>query len=133
MDIPSVRAVHSYKATYIKSPKFYTSFQGPDAGTQGTRTLAAYSDLHLANHVSENIFSTTDVHLHRRHRKLLSGEFSETSLKAFHPIVEGRVNLAIKGIRKEMQTRGAADVFKWFIFVRLSGLILAPRVWVPGC
>lgn len=47
MDIPSVKAVHSYKATYIKSPKFYTSFQGPDSGTQGTRTHSQHIQTYI--------------------------------------------------------------------------------------
>lgn len=65
----------------------------------------------------ENLFTTVDVEFHRRHRRLLSGSLSETSLKAVHPIVEQRVELAIERMKQEMQTRGAADVFKWFLFM----------------
>lgn len=56
---------------------------------------------------------------HRRHRKLLQGPFSESSLKPLQPIVEARVNLAIDRMAEEMKTRGAADVFKWWLFVSL--------------
>lgn len=65
----------------------------------------------------QNLFTTVDVAFHRRHRRLLSSGLSETSLQAFHPIVEQRVNLAIARMGEEMQTRGAADVFKWFLFM----------------
>lgn len=95
-DIPSLKEIHTVKATYVKDPAFYTAI-----GTPG----------------QENLFNTVDIQFHRRHRKLLSGGFSETSLKSYHPLVEGRVDLAIQRIGQEMETRGAADVFKWWLFL----------------
>lgn len=97
-DLSSVKTIHTVKATYIKSPKFYRALSAP-----GT----------------ESVFSTTDVFFHRRHRKLLSGGFSESSLKLYQPIVEQRVNLAIERMGQEQESRGAADVFKWWLFVSL--------------
>ncbi|KAJ4396222.1 hypothetical protein N0V93_000441 [Gnomoniopsis smithogilvyi] len=96
-DVPSIKAIHTVKATYIKSPKFYKALSAPGV---------------------ESVFSTTDIYTHRRHRKLLSGGFSESSLKSYLPIVEQRVNLAVKRMSQEMESsRGVADVFKWWLFM----------------
>ncbi|KAJ1299711.1 hypothetical protein OPQ81_005037 [Rhizoctonia solani] len=97
-DIASVKEIHTVKATYIKSPRFYSSF----------RTPGNYPD---------NVFNTTNVQYHRQQRKLLSGGFSDASLHAFHPVVEGRITLAIERMMREMETRGVADVFKWWLFM----------------
>ncbi|KAJ4418349.1 hypothetical protein N0V82_005630 [Gnomoniopsis sp. IMI 355080] len=96
-DLPSIKAIHTVKATYIKSPKFYRALSAPGV---------------------ESVFSTTDIQTHRRHRKLLSGGFSESSLKSYLPIVEQRVNLAVERIGQEMKSsREAGDVFKWWLFM----------------
>ncbi|PSR97613.1 cytochrome protein [Coniella lustricola] len=95
-DLPSVKEIHAVKATYTKSPHFYHALRAP-----GT----------------ENVFSTTDVFFHRRHRKLLQGPFSESSLKTLQPIIEARVNMAIDRMAEEMKTRQVADVFKWWLFM----------------
>ncbi|KAF3760962.1 cytochrome P450 [Cryphonectria parasitica EP155] len=94
-DVASVKEIHTVKATYTKSPKFYSALKAP----------------------GENVFNTVDIQYHRQHRKLLSGGFSDASLQSFHPIVEGRVNLAIERMAREMETRGVADVFKWWLFM----------------
>lgn len=65
----------------------------------------------------QNLFTTVDVEYHRRHRRLLSSSLSETSLQALHPIVEQRVTLAVDRMKEEMKSRGATDVFKWFLFM----------------
>lgn len=95
-DIHAVKEIHNVKATYLKDPKLYDNFKAPG---------------------QESVFSTIDIEFHRRHRRLLSGAFSETSLKSMHPIVERRVNLTIQRIAEEMDSRGAADIFKWWQFV----------------
>jgi cytochrome P450 len=64
-----------------------------------------------------NVFNVSDVNLHRRYRRLLSGAMSESSLKLMYPVIEANVNLAIRNMREEMEKRGAADVFKWWIFM----------------
>lgn len=84
------------KATYIKDPKLYGNFAGPG---------------------QESVFSTSDIEFHRRHRRLLSSAFSENSLKTMQPIVVHRVHMTIQRMDEEMNTRGAADVFKWWQFV----------------
>ncbi|KAI3394048.1 hypothetical protein diail_3267 [Diaporthe ilicicola] len=95
LDIPAAKEIHSVKATYAKAP-WYRTFATP-----GT----------------ENVFSTTDIEFHRRHRRLLQGPLSETNLKVFHPVVEQRVELAIQRMKEETKTRGATDVLKWFLFM----------------
>ena len=41
---------------------------------------------------------------------------SESALKAVEPIVRSKAALAVQRIEEENQARGAADVFKWFLF-----------------
>ncbi|KUI55449.1 hypothetical protein VP1G_02774 [Cytospora mali] len=95
IDIPAVKEIHAVKATYVKAP-FYKEVSGPGV---------------------EDMFNTTDVQFHRRHRRLLGGPFSESSLKIFHPVVERRIDLTMQRIAEESATRGAADIFKWFLFM----------------
>ena len=95
LDVQAAKEIHSVKATYAKAP-WYKTFKTP-----GT----------------ENVFSTTDVEFHRRHRRLLQGPLSETNLKVFHPVVEQRVQLAIQRMKEETKTRGATDILKWFLFM----------------
>ncbi|KAI0427682.1 cytochrome P450 [Xylaria sp. FL1042] len=63
------------------------------------------------------IFNTPDVAVHRRFRRLLSAPLSESGLKVFLPQVERKVDLAIEGMEKEYKARGAADVYKWWLFL----------------
>lgn len=95
MDLRGVKEIHSVKAAYVKTP-YYNNFGPPGMN---------------------NMFTTQDVNLHRHHRRLLQGPFAETQLKAFHPIVEHRVRLAVQRLEEEAETRGAADVFKWWMFM----------------
>jgi len=95
-DPSATREIYSVKESYRKTP-FYTNFV-PQRVTQ--------------------IFSTTDPDLHRRYRRLLSSPMSETSLHSlYYAAVEANANLAIWRIREEMESRGAADVFKWWLFM----------------
>ncbi|KAK7756339.1 hypothetical protein SLS62_001565 [Diatrype stigma] len=64
-----------------------------------------------------SVFSTTDVETHRRFRRLLSGPMSESGLKAVLPQVESKVRLAVQRIGEEMESKGAADVWKWWLFM----------------
>lgn len=64
-----------------------------------------------------SVFSTTDVETHRRFRKLLSGPMSESGLKVVLPQVERKVRLAVQRIGEEMESKGAADVWKWWLFM----------------
>ncbi|PFH57844.1 hypothetical protein XA68_14482 [Ophiocordyceps unilateralis] len=94
-DMEAVKTIYSTKETFRKSD-FYQRLV-----TNGT----------------ESLFSTVDVDFHRRHRRLLAGPMSESSLKGMAPQVEARVDLAISRIAEEMKGRGSADVFKWWLFM----------------
>lgn len=84
LDVQAAKEIHSVKAIYVKAP-WHRAFATP-----GT----------------ENVFSTTDIGFHRRHRRLLQGPLSETNLKVFHLVVEQRVDLAIQRMNEETETRG---------------------------
>ncbi|KAK3384141.1 cytochrome P450 [Lasiosphaeria ovina] len=94
-DLAAVKEIYSVKEVFRKT-KWYTD---------------------LTTNESHNMFNTNNIELHRKYRRLLSGPMSETSLKAVLPLVESRVNLTIQRMREEMQKTGAADVFKWWLFM----------------
>jgi cytochrome P450 len=91
----AVKEIYTVKETYAKS-EFYTRLTAP---------------------TNKNVFAVTNIDLHRRYRRLLSAAMSETSLKSMYPTIEANVNLAIQRIGEELQKRGAADVFKWWLFL----------------
>ncbi|CAH0024829.1 unnamed protein product [Clonostachys rhizophaga] len=64
-----------------------------------------------------NLFDATDFEYHRRHRRLLGANMTESSLKTFLPIIVPKVDLAILRMREEMKTRGVVDVWKWWLFM----------------
>lgn len=67
--------------------------------------------------VAPSVFSTADVELHKRHRKLLSPQLSESAMQSVFPIVNQRATLALQRMREETNTRGAADIYKWWMFM----------------
>ncbi|KXX81538.1 putative sterigmatocystin biosynthesis P450 monooxygenase STCB [Madurella mycetomatis] len=94
-DIAVTKEVYSVKEVYLKS-SFYTK---------------------VIPRSTISIFNVNDVNLHRRYRRLLSNNMSESSLKSMYPVIEAKVSLAIQNMRDEMQKRGATDVFKWWLFM----------------
>ncbi|KAK9418007.1 hypothetical protein SUNI508_08436 [Seiridium unicorne] len=95
-DPAAARVIHRVKNEFLKSPSFYARLV---PGVQ-------------------NIFNTTDLDYHRRHRRLLSSPISESNLKSvFMPIISSKVKLTIDRIAAEAGERGAADVFKWWLFM----------------
>ncbi|KAF7519363.1 hypothetical protein G7054_g13113 [Neopestalotiopsis clavispora] len=62
-----------------------------------------------------SVFSTRDTGIHKRQRRLLSSEMSESSLQKHLPVVETKVRLAIQRMQEEMQQRNTTDVFHWFL------------------
>ncbi|KAK5651667.1 hypothetical protein OQA88_11842 [Cercophora sp. LCS_1] len=89
------KEIYSVKAVYRKDP-FYMRF--------------------IAKGV-DNVFSVNDTDVHRRYRRLLSNPMSESALKTVHGVIEANVDLAIRRVREEVETRGAADIFKWWMFM----------------
>lgn len=65
----------------------------------------------------QSLFNTPDIGLHRRYRRLLSSPLSESGLKDFMPQIEEKVSLVIQRMGEEYRTRGAADVYKWWLFM----------------
>lgn len=94
-DIEAVKVIYNHKETFVKS-NFY-------------RRLVVRGQ--------ESIFSTVDTTYHRRHRRLLAGPMSESSLKTMITAVDDRVRLAVRRMGQETKTRGATDVFKWWLFM----------------
>jgi cytochrome P450 len=94
-DVAITKEIYGVKEVYLKSP-FYKKLTPPGVSS---------------------IFNVSDTQLHRRYRRLLSGGMSESSLKSMYPAIQANVNLAIQNMRDEMKQRGAADVFKWWLFM----------------
>jgi cytochrome P450 len=95
-DSEAIKAIYGTRETFRKSP-FYRQLAVP--GEQG-------------------LFNTVDVEFHRRHRRLLANPIAESSLWSLVPLIEARLAIALAGISKEMASRGAADVYQWWL--RLS-------------
>ncbi|TEA21561.1 Cytochrome P450 monooxygenase azaI [Colletotrichum sidae] len=91
---PTCQQIHSVKGGFLKSP-FYS----------------------LLITDSSSVFNEIRPEVHRKYKRLLSNPMSETGLKSFLPRIDGKVRLAIEQIRGEDQTRGAADIAKWFMFL----------------
>ena len=94
-NIEALKTIYGSRETFRKS-QFYRLLAVP--GQQG-------------------LFNTIDVEFHRRHRRLLAGPMAESSLWPMLPIVEARLALTLSRMRQEMASRGAADVFKWWLFM----------------
>jgi cytochrome P450 len=94
-DIAAVKEIHKVGGRYPKSP-WYTR---------------------LLPQTVQTVFSIQDVSAHSRRRHLLSHAFSEASIERHESVVMDRVNLAIQRIAEEAKTRGAADVYKWWLFM----------------
>ncbi|SPJ74748.1 related to cytochrome P450 CYP4/CYP19/CYP26 subfamilies [Fusarium torulosum] len=71
----------------------------------------------LAVSDQQGLFNTVDVEFHRRHRRLLAGPMAESALWKIVPVVESRLDLTLSRMKEEMASRGAADVYKWWIFM----------------
>jgi cytochrome P450 len=64
-----------------------------------------------------NVFSTMDTKFHSVHRRLLASPISDSSLTRFEPLITDRINLTVSKIKQELESRGVADVFKWWFFM----------------
>ena len=72
---------------------------------------------HLTRYDIENLFNTSDPKFHGERRRLFAAPMSNSSIKKLEPSVDARVRLVISKIQGEMEARGAADVYKWWIFM----------------
>ncbi|KAG6363710.1 hypothetical protein INS49_008813 [Diaporthe citri] len=94
-DASAFRQIYNTKETFVKSPLYETITDSP----------------------APSIFSTADVELHRRHRRLLAPGLSETSVSQMCSSVHSKVALAVQRMKEETEERGAADVYKWWTFM----------------
>lgn len=94
-DTDSLKVIYNVRESYKKSPWY----------------------LRFATGRIENIFSTSNVDVHRRYRRLLSSAMSESSLATHFDTVRSRADHAVLRMAEEMNTRGATDVSKWWYFM----------------
>ncbi|KAK4862890.1 hypothetical protein LT330_003023 [Penicillium expansum] len=94
-DVDAVKEIHKTNSRFLKSSWYRTLL--PDG--------------------MENLFSTTDRHFHSTRRRLLASPISDTSLHQHEDLITGRVKMAVWRMAEETQTRGATDVFKWWLFM----------------
>lgn len=94
-DVLAFRQIYNTKETFVKSPLYETITDSP----------------------VPSIFSTADVDLHRRHRRLLGPGLSETSVAQMGVSVHSKVALTVQRMREEMQEKGFADIYKWWTFM----------------
>jgi cytochrome P450 len=89
---------------------------------------------------AHNVFSTTDPKFHAFHRRLLASPISDSSLTRLEPLIGEKIRLAVRRICEEMESRGAADVFKWWLFMATDiigelsfgesfGMLESGKVW----
>ncbi|KAJ5770903.1 uncharacterized protein N7511_002954 [Penicillium nucicola] len=71
----------------------------------------------LVNNSVHNVFSTVDPKFHAVHRRLLASPISDSSITRFEPLIADRINLTISRMKQEIESRGVADVFKWWLFM----------------
>lgn len=85
----------------------------------GARELYRKSPFYrlLAVSGQQGLFNTIDIEYHRRHRRLLAGPMAESSLQSVLPVLEARIALVLSRMSEETASRGAADVYKWWLFM----------------
>lgn len=83
----------------------------------GSRHLKSQFYRHLVPANTYTVFSFIDPQDHANRRRLLAAPMSDSSLAHMEPIIAAKVRLAIARAGEEMQERGVADVFKWWLFM----------------
>ncbi|KAI1758847.1 putative cytochrome P450 [Hypoxylon sp. FL1150] len=115
-----VQALHEKYGTIVRISPNHVSVAEPSATLQiysiknEFRKSPWYKDLLPG---IDNVFSTIDVDFHRRHRRLLASEISESGLVQHRPTVDAKVHMAIERMAEEMEERGAADVYRWVLYM----------------
>ncbi|KAJ0418321.1 cytochrome P450 [Aspergillus carlsbadensis] len=67
--------------------------------------------------LGQNVFAQTDPKRHAERRRLLASPISDSSLTRFESVVDSKVRLALDRAATELETRGAADMFQWWLFM----------------
>ncbi|KAJ5152779.1 uncharacterized protein N7482_009257 [Penicillium canariense] len=94
-DVTAVKEIHKTNSRFLKSDWY--------------RKLVANG--------FETMFTTTDHRFHASRRRLLAPAISDSSLTRMEPIISSRIHMAVDKMAEEMGKRGAADVFKWWLFL----------------
>lgn len=94
-DLSAAREIHKVGGRYLKS-KWYENLVPPGI---------------------VNVFTVSDPAYHSALRRLLAGPMADNQLKVFEPLITDRVRLAIRRIGEELEYRGAADIYKWWLFL----------------
>lgn len=111
------------------------SFQDPAAAQIIHRIKGEYLKADLYDKLITgvvNVFTTRNLDIHKRQRRLLSSEMAESGLQKHVPVVESKIRLALNRMREEMErndytvstslilsrnelTSFKKDVYHWFL------------------
>lgn len=97
-DLDAVKEIHKVGGGFLKSEWYQT----------------------LTMNGVKNMFSMRDPKEHNMRRRLLAPPMSESSLKTVEPVVQALVRFTIHRMVEEMDMRGAADIFKWWMFMTMD-------------
>lgn len=94
-DIKAFKTIYATREVFVKSPWYRV----------------------LTGDTVDGLFTTSDPNYHRRLRRFLSAPLSEASLVSSHGLCQRKAKLAVRRMRDEMEETGAADVYKWWMFM----------------
>ncbi|KAI0545628.1 cytochrome protein [Xylaria curta] len=118
---PYVHALHAKYGPVVRIAPGIVNFTSVEAlkTIYGSRESYRKSPFYrlLAVSGQQGLFNTVDIEFHRRHRRLLAGPMAESSLQSVLPVLEARIAFVLSRMREETASRGAADVYKWWLFM----------------
>ncbi|KAF4848036.1 Cytochrome P450 monooxygenase azaI [Colletotrichum siamense] len=94
------------------------SFQDPAAAQIIHRIKGEYLKADLYDKLITgvvNVFTTRNLDVHKRQRRLLSSEMAESALQKHVPVVESNIRLALNRMRDDMEKNDYTDVYHWFL------------------
>ncbi|KAF4897308.1 Cytochrome P450 monooxygenase azaI [Colletotrichum viniferum] len=94
------------------------SFQDPAAAQIIHRIKGEYLKADLYDKLITgvvNVFSTRNLDVHKRQRRLLSSEMAESALQKHVPVVVSNIRLALNRMRDDMEKNDYTDVYHWFL------------------
>ncbi|KAI0885103.1 putative cytochrome P450 [Annulohypoxylon maeteangense] len=115
-----VHRLHEKYGPIVRVSPIEVSIQDPKAAQQiysvknEFRKSTWYQDLLPG---LPNVFSTLDIDYHRRHRRLLASEISDSGLAVHIPTVDSKVRLTVERMSEEMEERGVIDVYRWAMYM----------------
>ncbi|KAI1409987.1 cytochrome P450 [Hypoxylon sp. FL1857] len=115
-----IHSLHLKYGPVVRISPIEVSVQDPNATNQIYSVKNEFPKAHWYTYFQPdfiNVFSTTNINYHRRHRRLLASEISESGLKTHKHVVESKVRLAIERMAEEMEERGVTDVYRWSLYM----------------